>query len=80
MKYDIFISYSRKDKEIVNKFASGLKKNRYEIWMDIDGIESGDAFKEKIVNTIRNSSLVSFLLLQSLERIRVDGKRGKCCS
>ena len=60
MKYDVFISYSRKDKEVVNEFASKLKSHGYNIWMDVDGIESGDAFKVKIVNAIRNSSLFLF--------------------
>ena len=60
MKYDVFISYSRKNKEIVNRFANELKSHGYNIWMDVDGIESGDAFKVKIVNAIRDSSLFLF--------------------
>ncbi len=43
MKYDVFISYSRKDKKIVSKFITTLKNRGYRLWMDVDGIESGDA-------------------------------------
>lgn len=60
MKYDIFISYSRKDSEIVKRFADELGKAGYTIWMDIDGIETGDAFKEKIVSAIEESKVFIF--------------------
>lgn len=60
MKYDIFISYSRKDSEIVKRFADELGKAGYTIWMDIDGIETGDEFKSKIVSAIKDSALFLF--------------------
>lgn len=60
MKYDVFISYSRKDSEIVKKFADELDKAGYKYWMDIDGIESGDEFKRKIASAIRKSKVFLF--------------------
>ncbi len=60
MKYDIFISYSRKDSAIVNRFKNELSAAGYKIWMDIDGIESGDEFKRKIVAAIRESNVFVF--------------------
>lgn len=60
MKYDVFISYSRKDSEIVKRFADELGKAGYTIWMDIDGIETGDEFKSKIVSAIKDSALFLF--------------------
>ena len=42
---DIFISYSRKDSERVNKLVDIIKKEGFSIWIDKDGIESGDQFK-----------------------------------
>lgn len=60
MKYDIFISYSRKDSEIVKRFADELGKAGYTIWMDIAGIELGDEFKRKIVTAIKDSSVFLF--------------------
>ncbi len=60
MKYDIFISYSRKDSAIVKKFADELRKAGYIYWMDIDGIESGDEFKKNIVSAIKEARVFLF--------------------
>ena len=58
--YDIFISYSRKDKKIVDTFVSRLQKEGFSIWIDRKGIESGDAFKSVIVKAISDSNVVLF--------------------
>lgn len=59
-KYDIFISYSRKDKSQVDKIVDMLKFRGYRVWIDIDGIESGEAFRKTIVEAIENSSIMIF--------------------
>ena len=63
-KYDIFISYSRKDFEEVNAIVEMLKSRipTLNCWFDITGIESGDEFEEKIIAAIDNSSYVLFAL------------------
>ena len=48
----IFISYSRKDRRIVNKVVSLLREKGFNLWIDTTGIESGEQFKHKIVNAI----------------------------
>ena len=60
MKYDIFISYSRRDTAIVNQFADKFSQARYKYWMDVDGIEIGDEFKRKIVSAIKESKVFLF--------------------
>ena len=65
MKYDVFISYSRKDSAIVKKFADELSKAGYSGWMDVDGIESGDEFKKKIVSAIKESKVFLFFSSES---------------
>jgi hypothetical protein len=60
MKYDIFISYSRRDTALVNEFYDRLVALGYSVWIDKDGIESGDAFKKVIVNAIKESRLLVF--------------------
>ena len=65
MKYDVFISYSRKDSAIVKKFADELSKAGYSVWMDVDGIESGDEFKKKIVSAIKESKVFLFFSSES---------------
>ena len=60
MEYDIFISYSRRDTAIVNQFADKFSKAGYKYWMDVDGVESGDEFKRKIVSAIKESKVFLF--------------------
>lgn len=62
MKYDVFISCSRKDFDEVNKIVDILKSriNGLNIWFDITGIERGDEFEEKIIKAIDSSQLVLF--------------------
>ena len=59
-KYDIFISYSRRDSELVLTVVKQLQKRGFAIWIDKDGIESGDAFKSVIVRAIKNSDVFLF--------------------
>lgn len=63
-KYDIFISYSRKDFDEVNAIVEMLKSRipTLNCWFDITGIESGDEFEDKIIAAIDNSSYVLFAL------------------
>ena len=70
-KYDVFISYSRKDYvdeqknvipgNIVSKIKDALKKKGISYWFDEEGIYSGQNFVEKIVTNIENSRIFLFL-------------------
>ena len=64
MKYDVFISYSRKDFDEVSALLETIRKEvpGLSVWFDIDGIESGDDFEEKIISAIDDSSYVLFAL------------------
>lgn len=63
-KYDIFISYSRKDFNEVEVFKVMLQKriSGLRCWFDLTGIESGDEFSEKNVSAIDNSAYVLFMI------------------
>ena len=54
MKYDVFISYSRKDLEEVKRFIERLKRHIPTLiyWFDLTGIESGDEFGDRIISAI----------------------------
>ena len=67
MKFDIFISYSRKDFDEVSSILEFLKTSipGLTYWFDIDGIESGDEFEDKIISAIDNSSYVLFALSEN---------------
>lgn len=60
MEYDVFISYSRKDGAVVQPVVERLKAEGYRCWMDVSGIESGDLFKQVIVDAIKNRALFCF--------------------
>lgn len=60
MKYDIFISYSTKDKERVQRTVSELRNKGYRIWIDEEGISSGEQFKKAIVEGLSNSRIMLF--------------------
>jgi hypothetical protein len=63
-KYDIFISYSRKDFNEVNSIIQILKSRipTLNYWFDITGIESGSEFRNEIMSAIDDSSYVLFAL------------------
>ena len=64
MKYDVFISYSRKDFDEVSALLEVIRNviPDLSVWFDINGIESGDDFEEKIISAIEDSSYVLFAL------------------
>lgn len=65
MIYDVFISYSRKDLNVVEKFVKDLKARipNLTYWFDLTGIESAEEkFDEKIIKAIDNSSYVLYFL------------------
>lgn len=59
-QYDIFISYSRADANTVGIFKRHLEDEGLKVWMDLDGIESGEAFKRVIVKAIKGSKVLVF--------------------
>ena len=71
MKYDVFISYSRKDYvdehknaiegNIVSKIKDLLKANGYTYWLDEEGISAGDEFTGIITEAIINSEIFLFI-------------------
>ena len=64
MKYDLFISYSRKDFDEVSALLETIRKEvpGLSVWFDINGIESGDDFEDKIISAIDDSSYLMFAL------------------
>ena len=64
MKYDVFISYSRKDFDEVKQLIDFIKQRipTLSYWFDLTGIESGDEFEDKIISAIDNSAYMIFAL------------------
>ena len=60
-KYDVFISYSRKDKAIVDEIRQLLDANSITYWLDTEKIRMGSLFMGDIVDAIEKSDLVLFI-------------------
>ena len=60
MAFDIFISYSRSDRKIVDYFVQQLTALGYHVWIDHSGIFSGSQFKSTIVQSIEDSQVFLF--------------------
>lgn len=62
--HDIFISYSRRDKDAVLSIKDEIERALgLRCWMDIEGIESGDPeFTKEIASAINGSTAVLFFL------------------
>jgi TIR domain len=57
----IFLSYSRKDEEVVEVLAQGFEAARREVWFDKD-LGGGDAWWDKILDNIRLATVFVFAL------------------
>ena len=69
-KYDVFISYSRKDYVVNDELIPGntitdiqelFDKNGVKYWFDKECIYSGEEFVKEISTTIKNSKMVVFV-------------------
>lgn len=70
MDKDIFISYSRKDTEIVKAVYEWLEGARYKCWLDVDGMFSGISFKKVIVDAIKRSKVLLFMSSENSNKSR----------
>ena len=77
-KYDVFISYSRKDYvdenanvipgNIVSKVKDSFKAAGISYWFDEEGIYSGDAWAKKILNSIKASRIFVFIASENANK------------
>jgi hypothetical protein len=66
-EYDVFLSYSMKDKAWVSEFAEALSQAGLRAWFD-NALSPGDRWQEKIQEALRTSrTLVLILSPQSVE-------------
>lgn len=71
MKYDVFISYSRRDyvdenkqvipENIISKIKDLFDANNISYWFDEEGVFSGDAFAPVIARNIKSSKIFLFI-------------------
>lgn len=61
MKYDVFISYSRKDTEIANLIGKAFEENGITFFIDRQGIGGGLEFPAVLAKAIKDSKVFLFL-------------------
>lgn len=69
-KHHIFISYSHKDGEIVEKLAASLSKQGLSTWLDKDHLDSGDNWENQIKSAIFESEICLILLNQNSDPLK----------
>jgi hypothetical protein len=70
MDKDIFISYSRKDAEIVKAIYEWLERAGYKCWLDVDGMFSGVSYMKVIVDAIKRSKVLLFMSSENSNKSR----------
>ena len=66
----VFISYSRKDLEFVQRLANDLKAADFEVWYDLSGLEAGTRWGTEIQKAIEESQ--HFLVVLSPNSVQSD--------
>jgi tetratricopeptide (TPR) repeat protein len=59
---DIFISYSRKDREFVRRLDQALRQRKHEAWVDWDDIHPAEEFMQAIRSAIERTDAFVFVL------------------
>lgn len=70
MDKDIFISYSRKDSEIVKAIYEWLERAGYKCWLDVEGMFSGVSYKKVIVDAIKRTKVLLFMSSENSNKSR----------
>ncbi len=61
-RYDVFLSYSFKDKPWVSEFASALRDAGVKTWFDVSELAPGERWQDKIQEALRDSSTLIIIL------------------
>ena len=71
---EVFISYSRKDKEFVRRLGEELKRRDREAWVDWEGIPPGDKWEKTIYGAIEATHTFIFVLTPDSIASEICGK------
>ena len=67
---DVFISYSREDKEKVLELTAKLRAAGVPLWIDVGGIDGARMWGEEIVNALDNAKVLLLMVSESSVRSR----------
>tara|TARA_R110002072_G_scaffold303141_1_gene495718 strand:- start:33644 stop:34105 length:462 start_codon:yes stop_codon:yes gene_type:complete len=65
--YDVFLSHSHKDVQIVHPLAKRLREDGLKVWLDEWEIELGDSIPEKIGDGLERSRVLLMLLSENFD-------------
>ncbi|HUG98919.1 MAG TPA: TIR domain-containing protein [Gammaproteobacteria bacterium] len=65
---DVFISYSREDKDRVLELTSRLSAAGVPLWMDVGGIDGATMWGEEIVHALENAKVLLLMVTESAVR------------
>jgi len=63
--YDIFLSYSNKDKSWVSEFVSSLKEAGVKTWFDVHALAPGERWDDKLQQALRESNTIVVILSEN---------------
>ncbi len=72
--HDVFVSYSRKDKEIVRRLDEALRQRKREAWVDWDDLRPAEEFMQAIYGAIERANAFVFVLTPSSLASEVCGR------
>src|SRR3984885_8359386 len=59
---DVFVSYSRRDNEFVERLAHDLRERGKDVWVDVEGIRDAEVFPEALRRAIEGSDAFVFII------------------
>jgi hypothetical protein len=65
-EYDVFISYSSNDKDIIETLIANFKNEEITYWIDVEKIKFGDRITQKIEDGLQKSKFVLACLSENL--------------
>ena len=60
-KYDVFISYSWADREVVTSIRKALERNNISYFIDLEGISGGNNIPAVLADAIKDSEVFLFV-------------------
>ena len=59
---DVFVSYSRRDSETVQRIVSALQERGKDVWLDVDGIRDAEVFPAALRTAVEGSDSFVFVI------------------
>jgi hypothetical protein len=75
-KHDVFMSYSRRDKEFVRRLYDALEEHQRHAWVDWEGIPPSADWMREVFAAIESADVFVLVLTEGVARFRGLSARG----